>query len=121
MHVTTYERVVNGEVVERVTPIDGSHEDTRIGVLVLEGNSEWRLAGSTQPNESSENSAPAQDDDAPPPPADAVPENHDGAVSAPDASVAGPNTSEEPDGEATTDGDGAGTHGNKPSSRRQRG
>jgi hypothetical protein len=44
-HVTTYERVVNDEVVERVTPIDGSHEDTRIGVLVLEGGSEWRVVG----------------------------------------------------------------------------
>ena len=43
--MTTYERVVNGEVVERVTPIDGSHEDTRIGVLVLEGGSEWRVVG----------------------------------------------------------------------------
>lgn len=40
-----YERVVDGEVAERVQTVDGSHEDTRLGVAVLEQKGGWRLEG----------------------------------------------------------------------------
>lgn len=40
----TYERVLDGRVVERVTPIEGDFEDTRLGLLVMEDGSEWRIA-----------------------------------------------------------------------------
>lgn len=42
--MTTYERVVNGQVVERVQPVSGDLEDTRLGMAVLEGHPEWRVA-----------------------------------------------------------------------------
>jgi hypothetical protein len=117
--VTTYERVVDGEVVERVTPIDGSHEDTRIGVLVLEGSSEWRLAAGEPPTAAEEQQT---DPPAPPAPAaDDIPKDLSGADSASDASAAGTSMSEEPDGAATTDGNGAGAGGDKPRGGRQRG
>jgi hypothetical protein len=127
--VTTYERVVDGEVVERVTPLDGSHEDTRIGCLVLEGGSDWRVEG-TAPAElptsldgdalpTTGDSAPPPQDDAPPPPVDEVPTNPTGADSAPDASDAGTTASEEPDGADSTDGSGAVDGGDKPRSNRR--
>lgn len=40
-----YERLVDGEVAERVQTVDGSHEDTRLGVAVLEQKGGWRLEG----------------------------------------------------------------------------
>lgn len=40
-----YERLVDGEVAERVQTVDGSHEDTRLGVAVLEHKGGWRLEG----------------------------------------------------------------------------
>lgn len=41
-----YERVDQaGQVVERVQPIAGDHEDTRLGLLALEGQGGWRVAG----------------------------------------------------------------------------
>lgn len=43
--MTTYEKVVDGRVVERVTPVDGDHEDTRLGCAVLDGVDGWRIAG----------------------------------------------------------------------------
>jgi hypothetical protein len=107
--VTTYERVIDGEVVERVTPIDGSHEDTRLGVLVLDGGSEWRVEGA-QP------ASPALNDETSAVPEHVAPQDTPSADSAPDTNV-----SEETDGAATTDGNGTGTDGNKPGSRRQRG
>jgi hypothetical protein len=39
-----YERVDNGEVVETVITVDGSTEDTRLGVAALEGTGGWRQA-----------------------------------------------------------------------------
>lgn len=43
-----YERLVDGEVVERVQTVEGSHEDTRLGVASLEKTGGWRLEG-TEP------------------------------------------------------------------------
>jgi len=46
--LTTYERVVDGRVVERVTPVFGDHEDTRLGVAALDrkqGEDGWRVQG----------------------------------------------------------------------------
>ncbi|WP_367128323.1 hypothetical protein [Saccharothrix sp. HUAS TT1] len=44
--MTTYERVNDqGRVVERVTPVPGDHEDTRLGVAVLESAGGWRVQG----------------------------------------------------------------------------
>lgn len=41
----TYERVGDdGQVVERVTPIPGDHEDTRLGCAVIDGKGGWRVA-----------------------------------------------------------------------------
>jgi hypothetical protein len=40
----TYERVLDGEVVERVQPIEGDYEDTRLGLLAMEDGGEWRIA-----------------------------------------------------------------------------
>lgn len=47
----TYERVLDGRVVERVTPIEGDFEDTRLGLLAMEDGSKWRIAatGETSP------------------------------------------------------------------------
>jgi hypothetical protein len=39
-----YEQVTDGEVTERVSVTDGSFEDTRLGLAVLEGTGGWRLA-----------------------------------------------------------------------------
>lgn len=39
-----YERVNDGEVVERVNVVDGTFEDTRIGLAVLEERDGWRKA-----------------------------------------------------------------------------
>lgn len=42
---TIYERLDEaGNVVERVQPVDGDYEDTRLGLAVLDGLSGWRLA-----------------------------------------------------------------------------
>lgn len=50
----TYERVdEHGAVVERVQPIDGDYEDTRLGLLAMEEGSEWRLANA-EPEPSTE-------------------------------------------------------------------
>ena len=46
--MTTYEKVVDGHVVERVTPVEGDHEDTRLGCVVLDGVDGWRVQG-TEP------------------------------------------------------------------------
>jgi len=49
----TYEKVVAGQVVERVTTIDGDDEDTRLGCLALDrepGADGWRLAGHVDPD-----------------------------------------------------------------------
>jgi hypothetical protein len=46
--MSTYERVVDGRVVERVTPIEGDFEDTRLGLLAMEDGSEWRIAAVEQ-------------------------------------------------------------------------
>lgn len=46
--MTTYERVVDGRVVERVTPVFGDHEDTRLGCAALDrkpGEDGWRVQG----------------------------------------------------------------------------
>jgi hypothetical protein len=39
-----YERAIDGKVVERVQPIEGDYEDTRLGLLAMEDGSEWRAA-----------------------------------------------------------------------------
>lgn len=45
-----YERVgVGGRVVERVTVSDGSYEDTRLGVAVLEETGGWRAVPPQDP------------------------------------------------------------------------
>lgn len=41
---TVYERVVDDRVVERVQPVPGDFEDTRLGVAVLDGTGGWRIA-----------------------------------------------------------------------------
>lgn len=41
--MSTYERVLDGKVVERVTPIEGDFEDTRLGLLAMEDGSAWRI------------------------------------------------------------------------------
>lgn len=45
----TYERVLDGRVVERVTPIEGDFEDTRLGLLAMEDGGEWRAATGESP------------------------------------------------------------------------
>lgn len=41
-----YERVdARGQIVERVDPVPGGYEDTRLGVAALEGTNGWRVAG----------------------------------------------------------------------------
>lgn len=47
--MTIYERVVDGQVVERVDPVPGGYEDTRLGLSVLEGHGGWRIAGAAPP------------------------------------------------------------------------
>ena len=42
--MNVYERVVDGQVVERVQPTPGDYEDTRLGVAILDGLNGWRLA-----------------------------------------------------------------------------
>jgi hypothetical protein len=44
----TYERILDGEVVERVTPIEGDYEDTRLGLLAMEDGGEWRIAATAR-------------------------------------------------------------------------
>lgn len=44
----TYEKWVDGRVVERVVVQDGSYEDTRLGMEHLEGG-QWRLEGAGPP------------------------------------------------------------------------
>ncbi|GAB3437467.1 hypothetical protein [Actinophytocola sediminis] len=69
----TYERVQGGRVVERVQPLAGDYEDTRLGLLALEGEQGWRLADDvTRPApEQSAGTEPAeQQNDAPPSPAE---------------------------------------------------
>lgn len=39
-----YERLEGEDVVERVEVVDGSYEDTRIGLAVLEARGGWRKA-----------------------------------------------------------------------------
>jgi hypothetical protein len=45
--VTTYEKVVDGVVVERVVPIDGDYTDTLLGCMALDyaGGDGWRREG----------------------------------------------------------------------------
>jgi hypothetical protein len=57
----TYERVLDGTVVERVTPIEGDYEDTRLGLLTLEDGSEWRITAA-------DDTAPSTPDSTDPPP-----------------------------------------------------
>jgi hypothetical protein len=47
--VPTYEKVVDGQVVERVIPVDGDYTDTLLGCLALEykGGDGWRREGQT--------------------------------------------------------------------------
>lgn len=40
----TYERVESGRVIERVQPLAGDYEDTRLGLLALDGREGWRVA-----------------------------------------------------------------------------
>lgn len=45
----TYERVdEDGDVVERVGVVDGSYEDTRLGLAALEDRDGWRLVDDPQ-------------------------------------------------------------------------
>lgn len=48
--INVYERVVGGQVVERVQPTPGDFEDTRLGVAVIDGLSGWRLADAEPPH-----------------------------------------------------------------------
>ncbi len=74
--MTTYERVVGGRVVERVTPVLGDHEDTRLGCAALDraaGADGWRVQGvddvvPTDPDETG-----TEDQGEADPPADAKP------------------------------------------------
>lgn len=45
--MTTYEKVVDGVVVEKVVPIDGDFTDTQLGLLALDytGGDGWRREG----------------------------------------------------------------------------
>lgn len=45
--MTTYEKVVDGVVVERVIPFDGDYTDTQLGLLALDytGGDGWRREG----------------------------------------------------------------------------
>lgn len=45
--MTTYEKVVDGVVAERVIPIDGDYTDTLLGCMALEyqGGDGWRREG----------------------------------------------------------------------------
>lgn len=46
--MTVYERLDDaGTVVERVAPLEGSFEDTRLGVAALECSGGWRAADSS--------------------------------------------------------------------------
>lgn len=45
----TYEKVVDGRVVERVTPVDGDHEDTRLGCAAIDGTDGWRVVEFAEP------------------------------------------------------------------------
>lgn len=53
--MTIYERVVDGDVVERVEPVDGDYSDTELGVRALDyrGGDGWRVEGWTPPAEPS--------------------------------------------------------------------
>ncbi|CAL9607219.1 hypothetical protein SUDANB95_05514 [Actinosynnema sp. ALI-1.44] len=65
--MTTYERVdERGNVIETVTPLDGDHEDTRLGCAVLDGTGEWRIAGTEQPADDDPTDPPAQEPPAQP-------------------------------------------------------
>lgn len=55
--MSAYERVVDGEVVEGVITVDNTHEDNRIGALVLEGKNGWRIAV-PKPPEDTEQATP---------------------------------------------------------------
>lgn len=59
--MAVYERLEGGEVVERVTTVDGSHEDTRIGVAALEGDGGWRAAGQPVPPPAASAASPADE------------------------------------------------------------
>lgn len=46
-----YERVdEHGQVMERVAPLAGDFEDTRLGLAVLDGAGGWRLADAEPPD-----------------------------------------------------------------------
>lgn len=45
----SYEKVVDGEVVETVHTVEGSHNDTEFGVLALEGTDGWRPLADPKP------------------------------------------------------------------------
>jgi hypothetical protein len=61
--VTTYEKLVDGVVVERVIPIDGDYTDTLLGCLALDytGGDGWRREGQVveQPAEVEQQEPPA--------------------------------------------------------------
>jgi hypothetical protein len=64
-----YEHVVNGVVTERVTTVDGSPEDTRIGVAALDrvpGADGWRLAGTVDPEPDTDSGKPTDSPKDPP-------------------------------------------------------
>lgn len=42
--MSTFERVVDGKVVERVNTVPNSHEDNRLGLAAIEGKGDWRVA-----------------------------------------------------------------------------
>jgi hypothetical protein len=61
--VTTYEKVLDGVVVERVVPVDGDYSDTQLGLLALDytGGDGWRRQGQVieAPAEVEQQEAPA--------------------------------------------------------------
>jgi hypothetical protein len=56
--------VKNGEVVERVQPIPGDYEDTRLGLFALDGKGGWRVADEQPPTDAT---SAGQQDTSPPP------------------------------------------------------
>lgn len=48
--MTVYERVEGGRVVERVSTVENSMEDNRLGLAALDPASPWRLEDADQPD-----------------------------------------------------------------------
>lgn len=71
-----YEHVVDGEVTERVTTVDGSPEDTRIGCAAIDrepGADGWRVEGTVDPEPTPDPPAdPPVEEKAPPKPKPAI-------------------------------------------------